>query len=185
MPVVSWIHWDSCGGTGQQQYVSLLLFQSKLCEQVSKTLQLASALRQNDYYSSEEDEFLDRTGELEKKREKRKRRVDAIFGTSSGDKSSAFSQRAQTYDSLCAQVRHVNHRLCIYPLIKISTIETSMEDLQRQLDALQNETSAKSTTNENEDALDQFMKNVSTTETPEVRSCLNYFTFVYPSDETA
>jgi hypothetical protein len=82
----------------------ICMFHYYLLLQVSKTLQLASALRKNDYYSSEEDEFLDRTGELDKKREKRKRRVESMFGTSDGVKTSAFSERAQTYDALCAQV---------------------------------------------------------------------------------
>lgn len=46
---------------------------------------------ENDYYDSDEDDFLDRTGDIERKRRLRKREIEAAKGIDS---------KAETYESL-------------------------------------------------------------------------------------
>ncbi|KAJ8982848.1 hypothetical protein NQ317_016010 [Molorchus minor] len=83
---------------------------------------------ENDYYDSDEDTFLDRTGTIEKKREKRM--------------NAKVPQKADTYETL---------------LDKEKIIATTIDDLERQLAKAQ-ELRSTDTSNIEDDSLDTFMK---------------------------
>ncbi|CAD1480159.1 unnamed protein product [Heterotrigona itama] len=86
-----------------------------------------------DYYDSDEDNFLDRTGSVEKKREQRMRLAGKL------------EEKTETYDSLLKKHKQVTER--------ISHLSTSIENWQ-------NATNAKDDATE-EDALDAFMSSLS------------------------
>ncbi|XP_033313440.1 kanadaptin [Bombus bifarius] len=86
-----------------------------------------------DYYDSDEDNFLDRTGSIERKREQRMRLAGKL------------EEKAETYDSLLEKHKQVTKR--------ISQLSTSIENWQSA-------SSAKNDTTE-EDALDAFMSSLS------------------------
>ncbi|CAH2003793.1 unnamed protein product [Acanthoscelides obtectus] len=87
---------------------------------------------ENDYYDSDEDIFLDRTGTIEKKREKRM--------------NAKASPKAETYDSL---------------LEKEKSISSSISDIEKQLVSIQTNSFSESTEPSEEDSLDTFMKGLS------------------------
>ncbi|KAG5888520.1 hypothetical protein JTB14_009572 [Gonioctena quinquepunctata] len=84
---------------------------------------------ENDYYDSDEDTFLDRTGTIEKKREKRM--------------YSKAPQTVETYESL---------------LDKERAITNSISDIEKQLASLQDSKNVANNQNTEEDPLDTFMK---------------------------
>lgn len=83
---------------------------------------------ENDYYDSDEDTFLDRTGTIEKKREKRM--------------NSTVTDKFETYDSLCQQEK---------------TLSSQIQELKKKLSQVsdKNEKNMKETINE--DSLDAYM----------------------------
>lgn len=85
----------------------------------------------NDYYSSDEDEFLDRTGEIQKKRERRMKRAGKVTET------------AETYESLCAKLKNVTEE---------------MASVNKQLEAARKVTS--SIDGDGLDALDAYMSSI-------------------------
>ncbi|CAK9796831.1 SLC4A1AP [Anthophora plagiata] len=87
-----------------------------------------------DYYDSDEDNFLDRTGAVEKKREQRMRLAGKL------------DEKVETYDSLLEKHREVVKR--------ISHLSTTMDNWQSANDASKKETTE-------EDALDVFMSSLS------------------------
>ncbi|KOC68793.1 Kanadaptin [Habropoda laboriosa] len=87
-----------------------------------------------DYYDSDEDNFLDRTGSVERKREQRMRLAGKL------------DEKVETYDSLLEKHREV--------LKRISHLSTSMKNWQTANDATKKETTE-------EDALDAFMSSLS------------------------
>lgn len=82
---------------------------------------------ENDYYDSDEDTFLDRTGTIEKKREKRM--------------NTAASEKVQTYDSLSEQEKTIN--------IQIEELEKKLSGISTQNNDSKNSTE--------EDSLDAYM----------------------------
>ncbi|VEN46154.1 unnamed protein product [Callosobruchus maculatus] len=87
---------------------------------------------ENDYYDSDEDTFLDRTGTIEKKREKRM--------------NAKAPQKAETYETL---------------LEKEKSISSSISDMEKQLSSINASTSSGNTQPAEEDSLDTFMKELS------------------------
>lgn len=87
---------------------------------------------ENDYYDSDEDSFFDRTGDLDMKRQKRMKKAGKIQET------------VETYESLMSKHNDVIERL-----------KESQIKLKKLLDQSQEETECE---NEEQDALDQFMK---------------------------
>ncbi|XP_017883727.1 kanadaptin [Ceratina calcarata] len=87
-----------------------------------------------DYYDSDEDNFLDRTGSIEKKRTQRMKLAGRL------------EEKAETYDSLLEKHELVAKR--------ISELSNSLENWQRKLTNSENESTE-------EDALDAFMSNLS------------------------
>ncbi|KAJ8952713.1 hypothetical protein NQ318_021031 [Aromia moschata] len=83
---------------------------------------------ENDYYDSDDDTFLDRTGAIEKKREKRM--------------NAKIPQKAETYESLVE---------------KEKSFAASIADLEKQLAVAQKDSLSGASNNE-EDSLDTFMK---------------------------
>uniref|UniRef100_A0A915KW83 FHA domain-containing protein n=1 Tax=Romanomermis culicivorax TaxID=13658 RepID=A0A915KW83_ROMCU len=105
------------------------------------------SLRDNDYYDSDEDVYFDRTGELERKRHERQKRLSTI--------ESATGSRAATVDNYeTLQVKLVN-------------VENEIERVKQQLELLNAELHEKSgDTNEQKkntdrDTLDDYMINMS------------------------
>lgn len=73
--------------------------------QESAAVKAARALEANDFYSSDEDTFFDRTGAVEEKRLKRKKRALAALGKELPEEDeAALKKRPLKYDDLCAQV---------------------------------------------------------------------------------
>ncbi|CAG9859222.1 unnamed protein product [Phyllotreta striolata] len=87
---------------------------------------------ENDYYDSDEDTFLDRTGTIEKKREKRM--------------NAKAPQKAETYESL---------------MEKAKSISTKITELEKQLSSLQSKQDRNDKGNADEDSLDAYMKSLS------------------------
>lgn len=83
---------------------------------------------ENDFYDSDEDTFLDRTGTIEKKREKRMRAKQP--------------QQPETYQSLVAKEQNISHQI---------------KNLEEQLTKLSKKTTRNSEETE-ADSLDSFMK---------------------------
>ncbi|XP_043519308.1 kanadaptin isoform X1 [Frieseomelitta varia] len=86
-----------------------------------------------DYYDSDEDNFLDRTGSVERKREQRMRLAGKL------------EEKTETYDSLLKKHKEVTER--------ISHLSTSIQNWQNANDAKNDATE--------EDALDAFMSSLS------------------------
>ncbi|CAK1546419.1 unnamed protein product [Leptosia nina] len=86
----------------------------------------------DDYYDSDEDTFLDRTGSVEKKRQQRMRKHGAL---------GRESEKPLTFEQLLKQ---------------ISELEASIESESKSLERLRSSNRQKE--NEDEDALDEFMK---------------------------
>ncbi|CAH1173882.1 unnamed protein product [Phaedon cochleariae] len=84
---------------------------------------------ENDFYDSDDDTFLDRTGSIEKKREKRM--------------NAKLPQKAETYESL---------------LEKENVISSSISDLEKRLAEIQDSQNSTNNKNQEEDSLDTFMK---------------------------
>ncbi|KAJ8934387.1 hypothetical protein NQ314_013428 [Rhamnusium bicolor] len=84
---------------------------------------------ENDYYDSDDDTFLDRTGTIEKKREKRM--------------NTKVPQKAETYESL---------------LEKEKAVAASIADLEKQLAIAQEKNNSANNSSNEEDTLDTFMK---------------------------
>nr|CAI5846373.1 unnamed protein product [Callosobruchus analis] len=87
---------------------------------------------ENDYYDSDEDTFFDRTGTIEKKREKRM--------------NAKAPQKAETYETL---------------LEKEKSISSSISDIEKQLSSVESSSSSGTTQSAEEDSLDTFMKQLS------------------------
>lgn len=87
---------------------------------------------ENDYYDSDEDTFLDRTGTIEKKREKRM--------------NSTVTQKVETYDSLCEQEHTITSQ--------IVKLEKKLNDICSKANLSNKETSE-------EDSLDAYMNQLS------------------------
>ncbi|CAH1283512.1 unnamed protein product [Diabrotica balteata] len=83
----------------------------------------------NDYYDSDEDTYLDRTGTIEKKREKRM--------------NSKAPQKVETYESLVE---------------KEKSILTSIADTEKQISSLQLKMETEENQDNDEDSLDSYMK---------------------------
>ncbi|XP_018328575.1 kanadaptin [Agrilus planipennis] len=86
---------------------------------------------QDDYYDSDEDTFLDRTGTIEKKREKRM--------------NAKIPQKPETYESLVE---------------KEKKLSVQIADLERQLHATNNPNELQSSSTTEEDPLELFMKDL-------------------------
>lgn len=89
---------------------------------------------ENDFYDSDEDEFLDRTGAVEKKRQQRMRAAGKL------------ETQTETYDSLVKKQEELAS--------KIVAIENELQELS-------NSKKNKADISEDEDALDAFMSNLS------------------------
>nr|CAH7755565.1 unnamed protein product [Callosobruchus chinensis] len=87
---------------------------------------------ENDYYDSDDDTFLDRTGTIEKKREKRM--------------NAKAPQKAETYETLSE---------------KEKSISSSISDIEKQLSSIETSSSSGTTQPAEEDSLDTFMKELS------------------------
>lgn len=83
---------------------------------------------ENDYYDSDEDTFLDRTGTIEKKREKRK--------------NSAVTDKVETYDSLCQQEK---------------TLTAQIKELEKKLSQVCSKDDKDHKESTEEDSLDAYM----------------------------
>ncbi|KAL4711222.1 hypothetical protein ACJJTC_019063 [Scirpophaga incertulas] len=88
----------------------------------------------DDYYDSDEDTFLDRTGSVEKKRQQRMKKLGAM--------EESNSDKALTYDDL---------------LKKVSDIEANIASEERTLEGLRSISKQESQTDGEADALDAFM----------------------------
>ncbi|CAK8693215.1 unnamed protein product [Clavelina lepadiformis] len=88
-----------------------------------------------DFYDSDEDQYWDRTGDLDKKRQQRKMRVGV-------KKKSAAAENAETYESLTK---------------KINILEKEITEIERQLD---NDRKVTTTSAESSDPLEDFMVQV-------------------------
>ncbi|KAL3276335.1 hypothetical protein HHI36_011718 [Cryptolaemus montrouzieri] len=86
---------------------------------------------ENDYYDSDDDTFLDRTGTIEKKREKRM--------------NAKVPRKAETYESLLKQEQQLSE---------------SIKTLERQLIDVQQKSNSTNNTSLEEDSLDAFMKDL-------------------------
>ncbi|XP_056634617.1 kanadaptin [Diorhabda sublineata] len=83
----------------------------------------------NDYYDSDEDTFLDRTGTIEKKREKRM--------------NAKAPQKVETYESLVE---------------KEKSIANSIKDLETRISSIRAKIESENNQNNDEDSLDSYMK---------------------------
>ncbi|KAK9882147.1 hypothetical protein WA026_019664 [Henosepilachna vigintioctopunctata] len=86
---------------------------------------------ENDYYDSDDDTFLDRTGAIEKKREKRM--------------SANIPLKAETYESLLEREQKLH--------LSIREVENQLTESQKQISCINNSVAE-------EDSLDAFMKNL-------------------------
>ncbi|XP_038078519.1 kanadaptin-like [Patiria miniata] len=86
--------------------------------------------KEDDYYDSDEDTFLDRTGEIEKKRMMRMKKACVV------------KEKAQTYDSLKSQLYEV---------------ETEMEKIEKEMTAVSKSSAASVV---EDDSLDAFMESI-------------------------
>lgn len=70
-------------------------------------MRAARQLQDNDYYSSDEDNFYDRTGLLEGKRKRRRLRVEALLGTgkSADNNDDDGAKEPMRYEQLIEKVK--------------------------------------------------------------------------------
>ncbi|PIC38840.1 hypothetical protein B9Z55_010723 [Caenorhabditis nigoni] len=93
-------------------------------------------LEANDYYDEDDDLYLDRTGQLEKQREKRKQWAEEGYGHKRPE--------VDTYESLCA---------------KLEASKKEIEDCQKHLDILNSETKKSTAAKESGgDVLDNYIR---------------------------
>ncbi|VDK57268.1 unnamed protein product [Anisakis simplex] len=100
----------------------------------------AKDLAENDYYDSDEDIYLDRTGQIEKSRENRRRRALEARGE--------YTEQKETYEGL---------------LKKISSATEEMQQIGKRLESLSNNVGVIKDDNTNEDDLDVFCRNLEKT----------------------
>lgn len=151
---------------GVRSYLNDAL-QCRLCStlQDSAAVKAARALEANDFYSSDEDVFFDRTGTVEEKRLKRKKRALAALGKELPDEDEAALKKTPLkYDDLCAQVlllcfRSIQSQMLI--VLQISEIQKFMATTAAHIAHLEKKLNRPDKQDEDADALDSFMSNLS------------------------